>query len=97
MWFISLYVLAVVPVTSVKPAGTSPHVLESTYSVTEPLTFSGIRKILRTVALCVKQAGRDRYEIIFKVSPLYNPKNQHPTKLFSPLFHSNRSLPDAST
>ena len=45
--------------------GTSPHVLESTYSVTEPLTFSGIRKILRTVALCVKQAGRDRYEIIF--------------------------------
>ena len=63
--FISLYVLAVVPVTSVKPAGTSPHVLESTYSVTEPLTFSGIRKILRTVALCVKQAGRDRYEIIF--------------------------------
>ena len=54
MWFISLYVLAVMPVTSVKPAGTFPKVLESTYSVTEPLTFSGIKKILAD-ALCVEQ------------------------------------------
>ena len=30
VWFISLYVLAVMPVTSVKPAGIFPHVLEST-------------------------------------------------------------------
>ena len=39
---ISLHVLAVMPVTSVKPAGIFPHVLESTKSVTGPLTFSGI-------------------------------------------------------
>ena len=30
VWFISLYVLAVMPVTSVKPAGSFPHVLVST-------------------------------------------------------------------
>ena len=30
VWFISLYVLAVMPVTSVKPAGIFPHVLENT-------------------------------------------------------------------
>lgn len=30
VWFISLYALAVMPVTSVKPAGVFPQVLEST-------------------------------------------------------------------
>ena len=30
VWFLSLYVLAVMPVTSVKPAGIFPQVLEST-------------------------------------------------------------------
>ena len=39
---LSLFVLAVMPVTSVKPAGIFSHVLESTQSVIGPLTFSGI-------------------------------------------------------
>ena len=55
VWFISLYVLAVMPVTSVKPAAIFPHMLESTKSVTGPLAFSGIWKILHIVALCAQQ------------------------------------------
>ena len=46
VWLISLYLLAVIPVTSVKRACIFPHVLESTKSVTGPLTFSSICNIL---------------------------------------------------
>ena len=55
VWFISLYLLAVIPVTSVKRACIFPHVLESTKSVTGPLTFSSICNILHIVALCFQQ------------------------------------------
>ena len=65
VWFISLYVLVVMLVTSAKRAVIFPHVLESTYSVTGPLRFSSICKILLIVALCVQQIAS-----MFWITPL---------------------------
>ena len=65
VWFTSLQVLAVMPVTSAKRAGIFPRVLDRTQTVTGPLTFPNICGILNIVVLCVQQRAS-----LFWITPL---------------------------